>query len=103
MKKQNRWVHGQRNFILPPPPSDQKGRKGCKLLQTTFDQQIGDETYVLFMEDPKFSDQYSNISPFKLLAHCGLVRTPHGIVAFIVWQLAAGSSQEIMVEQYLNP
>ena len=50
-----------------------------------------------------FADQYSKVVPFNLMVHSGLVRTPDGVVAFLVWQIAASSAQEVMVEQYLNP
>ena len=33
----------------------------------------------------------------------GLIRTPYGVVAFIIWRIAAGFSQEVTTEQYLNP
>jgi hypothetical protein len=55
------------------------------------------------MEEPNFAAQFSKVAPFNLIAHTGLARTPHGLVAFIVWQIAANSPQEVMVEQYLNP
>jgi hypothetical protein len=29
--------------------------------------------------------------------------TPYGVVAFIIWLITAGSSQEVTIEQYLNP
>ena len=58
-----------------------------------FDVIIGNPPYVV----------YSKVAPFDLIVHSGLVRTPHGIVAFLVWQIAASSPQEVMVEQYLNP
>jgi hypothetical protein len=55
------------------------------------------------MEEPNFVDQFSEVHPFNLFAHTGLVRTPHGVVAFIVWQIAAHAPQEAFIEQYLNP
>jgi hypothetical protein len=55
------------------------------------------------MEEPDFADQYSKVVPFNLIVHSGLVRTPYGVVAFLVWQIAASSPQEVMAEQYLNP
>ena len=103
MRKNNRWTLGARNFVLPDLPEDQKGRHGCRFHSTTFDPAVGEEVFVLFMEEPDFVDQYSQIAPFNLLAQSGLVRTPHGVVAFIVWQIAAGTPSEIMVEHFLNP
>ena len=31
MKKENRWSHGTKNFVLPAWPNDLKGRHGCSL------------------------------------------------------------------------
>jgi hypothetical protein len=102
MKKENQWQHGTRNFGLPALPPDMKGRHGCKLDRMTFDHPLGEEICA-YMEEPDFVDKFREVHPFNLMAHTGLVRTPHGIVAFIVWQIAAHSPQEVLVEQYLNP
>jgi len=103
MIKENRWSGGKRHFVLPPLLEDLKGRHGCSLQRATFDKAIGEEIYVLYMEEPEFASQYSEVSPFNLFANFGLVRTPHGIVAFVVWRIAAGSPQEVSIEQFLNP
>jgi hypothetical protein len=57
----------------------------------------------LYLEEPEFAHQYSQVSPFDLIVHFGLVKTPYGVVAFIIWLIAVGSSQEVTIEQYLNP
>jgi hypothetical protein len=80
-----------------------KVRHGCALHRIAFDASVGEEVCAIYMEEPEFADQYSKVVPFNLIVHSGLVRTPHGVVAFIVWQIAASSPQEVMVEQYLNP
>jgi hypothetical protein len=103
MKKENRWTLGTRDFVLPALPPDMKGRHGCKLHRMTFDASIGEEICAIYMEEPDFVDQFSEVRPFNLIAHTGLVRTPHGVVAFVVWQIAAHSPQEVLIEQYLNP
>lgn len=103
MKKENRWTHGTRDFVFPALSADLKGRHGCNLHRMTFDTTIGEEICAVYMEDPAYVDQFSKVHPFNLFAHTGLARTPHGLVAFIVWQIAAHSPQEVMVEQYLNP
>jgi hypothetical protein len=103
MKKENRWTHGTRDFVLPPLPKDLKGRHGCSLQTATFDGSVGEEVYALYLEEPDYADKFSRIAPFNLLVRFGLVRTPHGVVAFIIWLIAAGSQQEVTVEQYLNP
>ena len=103
MKKENRWLHGTRDFVFPALSANLKGRHGCNLHRMMFDTAIGEEVCAVYMEEPAFVDQFSKVQPFNLIAHAGLARTPHGIVAFIVWQIAARSPQEVMVEQYLNP
>jgi len=103
MRKANRWTHSRLHFVLPPLPEEQKGQCGCGFCRATFDGAIGEEVYLHFMEEPDFTAAYERVSPFTLVAHTGLVPTPHGSVAFIVWQFAAGSEQETMVEQFLNP
>jgi hypothetical protein len=103
MKKENRWSHGTMHFVMPAWPGDLKGRHGCALHRITFDASIGEEVCAIYMEEPDFADQYSKVVPFHLIVHSGLVKTPHGVVGFLVWQIAAGTPQEVMVEQYLNP
>jgi hypothetical protein len=103
MKKENRWTHGTTNLVLPALPPEMKGRHGCNLHSMTFDASIGEEVCAVYREEPDFVDQFSEVHPFNLFAHYGLARTPHGVVAFIVWQIAAHSAQEVLVEQYLNP
>lgn len=103
MRKENCWTLGTRNFVLPALPADMRGRNGCKLHQMTFDASIGEEICAVYFEEPKYTDQFRRIHPFNLIAHSGLARTPHGVVAFIVWQIAAQSHQEVLMEQFLNP
>lgn len=103
MKIENKWTHGTTNLVLPTLPANLKGRHGCNLQRMTFDTAIGEEICAVYMEEPDFAAQFGQVVPFNLLAHTGLARTPHGVVAFIVWQIAAHSPQEVLIEQYLNP
>jgi hypothetical protein len=103
MRKENRWTRGNRHFVLPPLPDEFKGRHGCSLQTATFDRSIGEEVYALYLEKPGYADKFNRIAPFNMLARFGLVRTPYGVVAFIIWLIAAGSHQEVTVEHYLNP
>ncbi|MDF1721114.1 MAG: hypothetical protein P1U65_10600 [Minwuia sp.] len=102
MIKQNRWTRGNRDFRLPTMP-DEQPRHGCGFSRTTFDPDVGEEAYVLFCEDPPHARALAQIRPMTLIAHKGIAATPHGLVAYIVWQIAAGSSQESFVETFLNP
>lgn len=103
MKKANRWTHGIKDFVLPPLPRDLQRRHGCFLQRMTFDPQMGEEICAIYLEEPEYAFRYGKIHPFNMFARSGLVRTPYGLVAFIVWQIAVGSADEIAVEQYLNP
>lgn len=99
----NQWPHGEREFVLPPLPQEQIGVAGCNLVRLSVDPAIGDEVCVLFKEDPDYAEQYASVSPINMFAHSGAVNTPHGAVAFIVWQIAAGSPCEVLVETFFNP
>src|SRR5262245_18460397 len=103
MKKENRWAHEEGYFVFPALPPEVRGRHGRALHRLTFDEKIGEEICVVYLEQPEFVDKFSNIVPFNLIAHPGLARTPYGVVAFIVWQIAAHSAHEVMIEQILNP
>lgn len=78
------------------------GRHGVSMHKGVFDAAVGEEVYALFMEEPGYAQALGRVEPFNLLAHNGLVRTPYGLVAFIIWVVAAGSAQEIRVEQFVN-
>jgi hypothetical protein len=64
---------------------------------------VGEEVYALYLEEPDYADKFSRIAPFNMRVRFGLVRTPQGVVAFIIWLIAAGSQEEVTVEHYLNP
>ena len=81
-------------FRVPRLPDALRGRHGCCLQRATLDPRVGEEVYALYREEPAYSDQYEKLAPFNLIAHTGLVRTPIGVVAFIIWQIAAGSPQK---------
>ncbi len=102
MIKQNQWLQGIRDFRVPTL-TDEQSRYGCGFSRTTFDAEVGEETYVLFCEDPPYAKALSGIQPMTLIAHKGIAATPHGLVAYVVWQIAAGSVQESFVETFLNP
>jgi hypothetical protein len=96
MKKKNRWVHGKQHFVVPPLPEDFKGQHGCRLERVIFDTSVGEEVYAAYLEEPDFADQYGQISPFNLVVNFGITETPYGVVAFILWQIAAGSEISAM-------
>lgn len=101
MVMENKWRHGATNFVFPLP--DQLiGRTGCAFHWATFDPDLGEEVFLLFREEPRFVGDYSR-GPITMLAHTGLVGSPHGTVAFVVWQFFKDEHPFVAVEQYLNP
>ena len=103
MRKQNRWIHGHRNFALPSLPDEMKGQTGCRFYRATIDTAVGEEVYLCLMEESQYVGAYARVNPFNVIAHTGFARRPFGVIAYIVWQIAAGSPQEFFTEQYLNP
>lgn len=101
--RDNRWKHGKREFVLPPLPPEQLGTVGCNLVKLTVDPAIGEEVCVLFKDDPGYAEKIASVRPISMFAHTGAVNTPHGTVAFIVWQVAAGSPCECFFETFFNP
>jgi hypothetical protein len=75
MKKQNRWTYGTTNFVLPALPADLTGRHGCNLRRMTFGPSIG-EVCAIYMEEPAFVDQFSEVHAFNLSARSGLAPPP---------------------------
>lgn len=94
MQKSNRWSHGVKDFVLPALPLELQGRHGCFLQRMTFDPLVGEEICVIYLEKPEYALRYGKVHPFNMFARSGLVRTPYGLVAFIVWQIAVGSARE---------
>ncbi|NGQ92823.1 hypothetical protein G5V65_18180 [Rhodobacter sp. HX-7-19] len=98
----NQWRHGIKDFALPPLPREMR-TYGCGFYRVTFDADVGDEVVVFFREEPPHAKGLAHVQPMTLIAHKGIVSTPHGIVAYVVWQIAAGTPQETYVETFLNP
>lgn len=103
MLKHNQWAHGSREFALPPLPADQVGRPGPMLMLMTFDADIGAEVCLMVKEEPRYAEQLGLVTPMNLLATTGLIRTPYGIVPYIVWTVAAQSAAEVKFEHFFNP
>ena len=102
MRKANKWVRGPVTLNVPPLPPDLIGSTGCRFESAIFDPKIGVEVYLAVLEAPEYARAYSNTRPFNLFCAQGLVRTSHGVVAFIVWTVAANSSRETKMDQFLS-
>jgi hypothetical protein len=102
MPRDNRLRAGTGHFSFSTLPPESR-KHGCSLHRATFEPTIGPEVFAFFREDPGYAENLEGVHPFVLIVHPGVARTPFGSVAFIVWQIAAGEPQEVLVEQYLNP
>lgn len=102
MIKDNRWRHGLADFRFPRL-DDNALRPSCGFYRLTMDPAIGEEVIVFFREEPPHAKALEEVQPMALIAHKGIVATPNGIVAYIVWQIAAGSRHESYFETFLNP
>jgi len=103
MLKRNQWTLGERHFQMPPMPEGMRGVQGCSLHFAVFDPAVGEEVYLLFREEPGYAENYAEVKPLTMLATTGMVRTPHGLAAFIVWQVAVGTPHQIALDHYVNP
>lgn len=86
-------------FAIPVLPEHLR-KHGCRLERFTFDAAIGAEWVVLFKEDAPYARAYPN--RLDVLARAGLVGTPQGPVAYLVWQIAVGTPQEVHVEHWID-
>ena len=102
MKKNNRIAPGKWSFSFRDAPPSAK-KPGCSLHRGTISTPVGPEVFALFREDAGYAEQLGDVEPFVLIVHAGFADTPHGKIAFIVWQIASDTANEILVEQYLNP
>ena len=103
MHKDNKWRNGPTTLEIPQLSSDLRGATGCCFQEAIFDPDVGQEVYLLILEEREYAEAYARTRPFNLLCTSGVVRTTHGIVAFLIWTVAAGSPAESQVEQFLNP
>jgi hypothetical protein len=94
---------GERYFVSPPLPKKTLDQQGCSFQRGTFEPEVADEVYLSFREEPGYAEGYAEVKPLTLLAKTGMMRTPHGPVAFIVWQIAVGSPHQIAVVHYVDP
>jgi hypothetical protein len=88
-------------FALRLPVED-LGSVGCRFVRIVVDPAVGEEVCLAFLDTPADAPRYNDVHPLGLTANTGLVRTPHGMIGAIVWQIGANSPVECFVEQFLN-
>ena len=103
VRKNNKWAHGTVRLEIPPLSSELQGQTGCLFQEAVFDLDVGNEVYLLVLEDSQFGPAVAATRPFRVLCTTGLIRTTHGLVVFLVWTVAQDSPNETQYEQFLNP
>lgn len=96
---ENKWGHGTVQFEMSPIPVEDRHR-GCSFHCIVFDSDVGAEWCLMFGEETGYAQGYS--SQLDLNAIQGAANTPYGPIGYIVWQIAVGTPQEVMVEHWLN-
>ena len=103
MRKYNKWLHGKIEFVAPALPKDLRGRTGCIFQKGVFDSKVGDEIFLLILEDKEFSMVLSKFLSFNLFCKTGVARTDYGLVAFLVFSVYDGPKYVSAYELFLNP
>ena len=98
----NRWRHGPVNFAFPHVPRSELV-PGCKFLRLTVDPAVGEEVIAFLREVPPHAENIGRLRQVTTFARPGVMKTPYGVVGYIVWQIAIGTSEEVQYEQFLNP
>ena len=102
MVKHNQWRHGRQDFQFPQLPAEQL-RSGCGFVELLLDEEIGAEVVLLFRDEAPRAQALANVQTMTPIAHSDVLEMPFGPIAYVVWQIAAGSAQEAFVETFLNP
>jgi hypothetical protein len=95
----NQWRHGAVRFAIPALPPEARQR-GCQFERITFDMAVGPEWTVLFKEDAPQARAYPDM--LDMFAHAGAFMSRHGPAGYLVWQIAAGTPQEVHVTHWID-
>jgi len=79
------------------------GAVACRLERATVDPELGQEVILVFTEETAYATRYGAMAELKLVGSSAIVPTPYGPVGALVWQIGAGTTSEIYVEQFINP
>jgi len=88
MHKDNRWVHGKREFAAPALPDNLKGVTGCLFQEAIFDPKIGSEYYLAILEESDYCETLGSLESINLFCTTGVGRTNNGVVAFLIFSLS---------------
>lgn len=103
MLRDNKWRRGRVALRIPPLPDRLRGSAGCLLVEATFDHNQGPEIYLAVFEEPSWCLPLAATRPFNVFCKPGLAQTDSGALIFLIWRIAAGSNNQVVREQFLNP
>ena len=99
----NKWSLGKVALHVPPLPSEFVGASGAVFQPVTFDDKVGEEICVVFLDDPQFSRELGALKPFHLSATTGAARTSAGVIGYIIWSISSRRGHVVDYEHTLNP
>jgi hypothetical protein len=72
-------------------------------VEAAFDHERGPEIYLAVLEEPSWCLPLAATRPFNVFCKPGLAHTDNGAIIFLIWRIAAGSNNQVVREQFLNP
>lgn len=103
MFKQNKWNQGRIHLVFPPLAAELKGKIGCRIQKCVFDPIVGEEVYLMILDEPLYAKELADIKPFNLFCKTGMVRTNQGMVLFMLFTIKDGEEEVVTFETLLNP
>jgi hypothetical protein len=81
----NKWTHGQAEFVLTTFPELLRGKEGLLPLDLTIDPQIGKEVALFLFDPTPFIYDIAALNPITLQLKSGLYNTSNGPLLFLLF------------------
>lgn len=82
----NKWLHGKKDFVLPPPPAGIMKSAGVFYLHITLDPEIGEEVVLIVYDPTDFIYQLAELTPFRFHTGSLALNTSYGpVFVFLFW------------------
>ncbi len=97
------WRGGMVDPDLGPMPEQYRGQSGCLFRPGVFEEAVGEELYLLMLEESGFVQRVASADPFNLSCTTGVATTSAGTLAFLLWSVYDGPDRVVTYEHFLNP
>jgi hypothetical protein len=85
-KHNNKWIHGERNFVMPRPRQGFMEEVGIYYLHLILDKNIGEEIVLIIYDPTDFIHDLAALKPFHFFSSSVAVNTSFGpVYSFIFW------------------